>query len=164
MMSAPVDWIVDMDLARFFDTMPHTEILAVLAERIADQTISTADCSDAQSGCADARGRRARRTGQPPRLHRLPCHRQCLPGYVLDQWFATTVTQHCRGYCVILRYADDALALFEREDDAHRFLRVLAVTAGQIRLTPQSTEDAAACGWQTPCLARREDEAAPAHL
>jgi len=37
MMSAPVDWILDMDLARFFDTMPHTEILAVLAERIADQ-------------------------------------------------------------------------------------------------------------------------------
>ena len=26
-----------MDLARFFDTMPHREILAVLAERIADR-------------------------------------------------------------------------------------------------------------------------------
>ena len=37
-MSAPVDWILDMDLARFFDTMPHREILAVLAERIADRT------------------------------------------------------------------------------------------------------------------------------
>ena len=36
-MSAPVDWILDMDLARFFDTMPHREILAVLAERIADR-------------------------------------------------------------------------------------------------------------------------------
>jgi RNA-directed DNA polymerase len=36
-MSTPVDWILDMDLARFFDTMPHREILAVLAERIADR-------------------------------------------------------------------------------------------------------------------------------
>jgi retron-type reverse transcriptase len=36
-MSAPVDEILAMDLARFFDTMPHREILAVLAERIADR-------------------------------------------------------------------------------------------------------------------------------
>ena len=36
-MSAPVTWIADLDLAQFFDTMPHVEILAVLAERIADQ-------------------------------------------------------------------------------------------------------------------------------
>ena len=44
---------------------------------------------------------------------------------VLDQWFATVVTRHCRGYCAILRYADDTMTFFEREDDAHRFLRVL---------------------------------------
>jgi retron-type reverse transcriptase len=36
-MSAPVNWIADLDLAQFFDTMPHTDILAVLAERIKDQ-------------------------------------------------------------------------------------------------------------------------------
>jgi Reverse transcriptase (RNA-dependent DNA polymerase) len=34
LMSAPVNWIADLDLAQFFDTMPHTDILAVLAERI----------------------------------------------------------------------------------------------------------------------------------
>src|SRR5262249_11238232 len=36
-MGTPVDWILDMDLARFFDTMPHREMLAVLAERIANR-------------------------------------------------------------------------------------------------------------------------------
>src|SRR5688572_2637146 len=35
-MSAPVNWIADLDLAQFFDTMPHVEILTVLAERIAE--------------------------------------------------------------------------------------------------------------------------------
>ena len=30
-MSTPVDWILDMDLARFFDTMPHREILRIFA-------------------------------------------------------------------------------------------------------------------------------------
>jgi group II intron reverse transcriptase/maturase len=37
-MAKPVNWIADLDLAQFFDTMPHQEIVAVLAERIADQT------------------------------------------------------------------------------------------------------------------------------
>jgi len=30
-MSQPVNWIVDLDLAQFFDTMPHLEILTLLA-------------------------------------------------------------------------------------------------------------------------------------
>lgn len=37
-MSERVNWIADLDLAQFFDTMPHSEILAVLSERIADPT------------------------------------------------------------------------------------------------------------------------------
>jgi len=30
-MSQPVNWIVDLDLAQFFDTMPHLEILTPTA-------------------------------------------------------------------------------------------------------------------------------------
>ncbi len=32
----PVNWIVDLGPAQFFDTMPHTEILTALSECIAD--------------------------------------------------------------------------------------------------------------------------------
>jgi len=42
--------------------------------------------------------------------------------HVLDQWVARTATQRCHGYCALLRYADDTLAVFEREDDARRFM------------------------------------------
>lgn len=38
-MSEPVNWLLDLDLAKCFDTMPHTESLAVLSERIADQQL-----------------------------------------------------------------------------------------------------------------------------
>ncbi len=43
----------------------------------------------------------------------------------LDQWVATTVKAHCRGYVELIRYADDTLLVFEREDDAQRVMRVL---------------------------------------
>jgi hypothetical protein len=45
--------------------------------------------------------------------------------FVLDQWFVTVVKSHCQGYCNLIRYADDTIAVFELEEDAHRFMRVL---------------------------------------
>jgi len=36
-MSQPVNWIVDLDLAQFFDTMPHLEILTPLQQQIKDR-------------------------------------------------------------------------------------------------------------------------------
>ena len=61
--------------------------------------------------------------------------------HVLDQWIVTVVRQHCRGYCALIRYADDALAVFEREDDARRFWRVLPLRLGKfgLRLNAQKT-------------------------
>jgi RNA-directed DNA polymerase len=63
------------------------------------------------------------------------------------------VTQPCHGYGALLRHADDALAIFEREDDAHRFMRVLPLRLGKfdLPLNPQKTR-LLACGkrpaWQ----------------
>jgi Reverse transcriptase (RNA-dependent DNA polymerase) len=61
--------------------------------------------------------------------------------YVLDQGFVGGVRPHCHGYCNLLRYADDALAVFETEDDARRFLRVLPLRLGKfgLRLNTQKT-------------------------
>ena len=39
----------------------------------------------------------------------------------LPKWSPNTV----EDYCAILRYADDCMAVFEFEDDAQRFMRVL---------------------------------------
>lgn len=52
-----------------------------------------------------------------------------------------TVRQHCRGYGAILRYADDALAVFELEVEAQRFMRVLPKRLGRfgLRLNPHKT-------------------------
>ena len=142
MMSTPVDWILDMDLARFFDTMPHTEILAVLAERIADQKFLRLIARMLKAGVQTPGGVVQDELGSPQGSIVSPVIANIFLDTVLDQWFATTVTQHCYGYCVILRYADDALALFEREDDAHRFLRVLPRRLAKfgLRLNPQKTQ------------------------
>jgi group II intron reverse transcriptase/maturase len=141
-MSAPVDWILDMDLARVFDTMPHTEILAVLAERIADQTFLRLMTRMLKAGVQTPEGVIHDALGSLQGSIVSPVIANVFLDTVLDQWFATTVTQHCRGSCMILRYADDALALFEREDDAHRFMRTLPRRLAKcgLRLNPQKTQ------------------------
>src|SRR5215475_10765737 len=140
-MRAPVNWIADLDLARFFDTMPHVEILAVLAERIADQAFLRLIARMLKAGVQTPGGVVYDELGSPQGSIVSPVIANAFLDTVLDQWFATVVRQYCRGYCVLLRYADDAIALFEREDDAQRFLKVLPLRLGKfgLGLNPHKT-------------------------
>jgi group II intron reverse transcriptase/maturase len=140
-MSQPVHWIADLDLAQFFDTMPHTEMLAVLAERIKDKRCLRLIARMLKAGVQTPGGVVHDELGSPQGSIVSPVMANVFLDHVLDQWFARTVTQHCRGSCALLRYADDTLAVFEREDDAHRFLRVLPLRLGKfgLRLNLQKT-------------------------
>jgi RNA-directed DNA polymerase len=140
-MSEPVNWLLDMDLAKFFDTMPHTEILAVLSERVADQKFLRLIARMLKAGVQTPGGVVADELGSPQGSIVSPVIANAFLDHVLDQWFVTVVRQHCRGYCALIRYADDALAVFEREDDARRVWRVLPLRLGKfgLRLNTEKT-------------------------
>jgi RNA-directed DNA polymerase len=140
-MQHPVNWSVDLDLAQFFDTMPPHEILAVLGQRITDAKFLRLIARRLKAGVHTPGGVGQDALGSPQGSIVSPVVANVFVDTVLDQWFATVVTRHCRGYGAILRYADDTMALFEREDDAHRFLRVLPLRLGKfgVRLhTPKT--------------------------
>src|SRR5499427_1294445 len=133
-MRAPVNWIADLDLARFFDTMPHVEILAVLAERIADQAFLRLIARMLKAGVQTPGGVVYDELGSPQGSIVSPVIANAFLDTVVDQWFALVVKRHCRGYCELLRYADDSLAVFELEEDARRFMRVLPLRLGKVGL------------------------------
>src|SRR5260370_37383945 len=54
--------------------------------------------------------------------------------YVLDLWFETEVKPRRRGKATLIRYCDDLLIGFEREDDARRVLAVLEKRLGRFGL------------------------------
>jgi RNA-directed DNA polymerase len=99
-MRAPVNWIADLDLARFFDTMPHVEILAVLAERIADQAFLRLIARMLKAGVQTPGGVVYDELGSPQGSIVSPVIANAFLDHVLDQWFMQTVRQRCRGYCV----------------------------------------------------------------
>jgi len=45
--------------------------------------------------------------------------------YVLDLWANRWRQRDTTGEMIIVRYADDVIVGFEREDDAHRFLNAM---------------------------------------
>ena len=54
--------------------------------------------------------------------------------YVLDQWFEQEVKPRLRGFAQIIRYADDFICAFEREDDARRFQAALVKRLARYKL------------------------------
>jgi len=124
-MGQPVNWIADIDLAQFFDTMPHSEILAVLGLRIKDRKFLQLIARMLKAGIQTPGGVVLAKLGSPQGSIVSPVIANIFLDHVLDQWFTEVVVHHCRGYCNIIRYADDTIAVFEREDDAQRFMRVL---------------------------------------
>ena len=93
----------------------------MLAERIADQKFLRLIARMLKAGVQTPGGVVYDELGSPQGSIVSPVIANAFLDHVLDQWFVTTVRQHCRGYCALIRYADDALAVFEREDDARRF-------------------------------------------
>jgi RNA-directed DNA polymerase len=43
----------------------------------------------------------------------------------LDEWFVKDVQSRMQGRCFLIRYADDFVIGFEKEQDAHRVMEVL---------------------------------------
>jgi group II intron reverse transcriptase/maturase len=134
-MQQRVNWIADLDLSAFFDTIPHQQILDVLQQRIRDRKFLRLIARMLKAGVKTPAGVVEAELGSPQGSIVSPMIANVFLDFVLDQWFVTVVKQHCQGYCNLIRYADDTIAVFELEEDAHRFMRVLPRRLGKFGLS-----------------------------
>jgi group II intron reverse transcriptase/maturase len=102
-MSEPVHWIADLDLAQFFDILPHVAILAVLSERIAAQKLLRLIARLLKAGVQPPGGVVYDELGRPQGSMVSPVIANAFLDHVLEQWFMQTVRHHCRGYCALIR-------------------------------------------------------------
>jgi RNA-directed DNA polymerase len=120
--------------------MPHKEILAVLSTRIKDRKFLRLVARLLKAGIQTPGGVVYDELGSPQGSIVSPAIANAFLDTVLDQWVATVVKRHCRGYCEIIRYADDSLAVFELEEDARRFMRALPLRLGKYGLRLNQTK------------------------
>lgn len=121
----PINWIVDVDIRGYFDHVNHDWMIKFLEHRIADKTMLRLVSKCLKAGIMEngvvTRNEEGTPQGGPisPLLANIYLH------YVLDLWFEKQYKQRCPGQSFMVRYADDFVVGFEREEAAKQFLEDL---------------------------------------
>jgi RNA-directed DNA polymerase len=120
--SRKVNFILDADVRDFFGSVSQEWLIRFLEHRVGDTRITRLIRKWLKAGILEdgVVATTDRGTGQgsviSPLLANIYLH------YVFDLWAQRWRRREARGDMVIVRYADDLVAGFEREEDARRFL------------------------------------------
>ena len=118
-------WVLDVDIRKYFDSIPHHQLRAFLDQRVTDGVIRRMIDKWLKAGVLEDGLLHRETEGTPqggvisPILSNIYLH------HVLDEWFEDEVRPRLRGSCTLVRYADDFVMTFTRHHDAKRVLEVL---------------------------------------
>ena len=118
-------WVVELDIRKYFDTIDHEQLREVLRQRVRDGVILRLIGKWLNAGVMEGGVLSNRESGTPQGGVISPILANIFLHEVLDVWFAQEVLPRLRGRASLVRYADDAVMLFELEEDAHRVMAVL---------------------------------------
>jgi group II intron reverse transcriptase/maturase len=128
-------WVVEVDIRKYFDSIPHSQLRTFLDQRVTDGVIRRMIDKWLKAGVLEQGDLRRATTGTPqggvisPMLSNIFLH------HVLDEWFETEVRPRLAGDCTLVRYADDFVMTFKQHRDARRVLEVLGERLGRFGLT-----------------------------
>lgn len=134
-------WVLEVDIRRFFDTVDHGQLRAILRQRVGDGTLLRLINKWLKAGVMEGGQRWRAQAGTPQGGVISPLLANIFLHEVLDEWFEATVQPCLQGSAQLVRFADDAVLLFERADDAQRVMNVLPKRFGRFNLSlhPEKT-------------------------
>jgi len=118
-------WVIELDIRKYFESIDHERLREVLHQRVRDGVIVRLIGKWLKAGVMEDGAFRYSKTGTPQGGVISPVLANIFLHTVLDVWFEQEVKPRLRGRAKLIRYADDAVMLFELEDDARRVMDVL---------------------------------------
>ena len=118
-------WVLEVDIRKFFDTIPRQRLLEILRQRVRDGVILRLVAKWLHAGVMEEGTLTYPEAGTPQGGVISPLLANIFLHEVLDTWFERDVTPKMKGRSYLFRYADDAVMLFEKEEDARRVFEVL---------------------------------------
>jgi RNA-directed DNA polymerase len=115
-------WVLDVDVRKFFDTIPHQKLREVLGRRIGDGVIKKLIHKWLKAGVWEAGEVTYPEAGTPQGGIISPALSNVFLHEVLDGWFEFAIKPKLRGQAELIRYADDFVVVCERRDDAEALL------------------------------------------
>jgi RNA-directed DNA polymerase len=122
-MTQYVNWVLDADIRKFFDSVDHGWLMRMLAHRIADPRVLRLVTQWLEAGVMEQGVWHETTVGTPQGAGISPLLANIYLHYVLDLWVQRWRRRKARGRVSIVRYADDFVMGFQTERDA-RQLRV----------------------------------------
>lgn len=134
-------WLIDADIAKFFDTLDKAVLRDLLKQRVGDGVIRRLIGKWLSAGVLDQGVMQYPERGVPqgavisPMLSNLYLH------YVLDLWFEKEIKPRLKGRAWMVRFADDFVMGFEQEEDVRRVYEVLSKRFEKhgLKIHPQKT-------------------------
>jgi group II intron reverse transcriptase/maturase len=119
-------WVIEADIQSFFDTIGHAQLRSLLDQRVRDGVIRRLVDRWLNAGVMEDGRVRLSNEGTPQGGVISPLLANIFLHTVLDQWVEHDVRTRMKGGSKFIRYADDFVLLFQREDDARRVMAVLS--------------------------------------
>ena len=136
-----VNWILDADVARYFDTLDRDRLVDLLGRRIGDRRLlrlirKWLNAGVLEEGLWADTGR-----GTPQGAVISPVLANVYLHYVLDAWVRQWRQEQARGEVIIVRYADDFVLGFQHRGDAVRLREALEARLADngLALHPEKT-------------------------
>jgi len=124
-MFQPVNHIVEADIKGFIDNVSHELLNEFIQKRVNDTSVLNLIRRFLKAGYIEDGMLVNSEVGTPQGSILSPMLANIFLHYVLDVWFEETVKSHTKGYCEIVRYADDFVCVVRYADDARRIERGL---------------------------------------
>lgn len=124
-MGENIQWILDLDIRSFFDTVKHETLRKLLHKRVRDGVITRLIGKWLKAGVLEDGSIHYRDEGTPqggiisPILSNIYLHE------ALDKWYVQVVQPRLQGRSLMVRFADDAILGFETKAEAEKVLSAL---------------------------------------
>jgi len=116
--------IIDADVSKFFDKMPHDRIREILRMRMNDGKIMSLIGKWLKAGVLEGENLHFPDCGSPQGGVISPMIANIFLHHVLDEWFVEQVAPRLNGKSFLVRFADDFILGCEDPDDADRVMNI----------------------------------------
>lgn len=133
LMTKKVNYILDADIKGFFDNIDHDIMMMFLEHEIEDKNFLRYIRRFLKSGILEDYKYYESDKGTPQGGLISPILANVYLHYVLDNWF-NVIKKRFKGEMYLIRYADDFVVMFQYEEEASRFYKMLIERMNKFKL------------------------------
>jgi RNA-directed DNA polymerase len=120
MLSKPINYVLDIDIEKYFDSIDHKKLIQCIEMRIRDSSLIRLIIRFLKAGVMEEGKYHETEMGTPQGGIISPILANIYLHYVLDKWYRVKMKKEIRGYTNIIRYCDDFIILTQYKTEAYK--------------------------------------------